>query len=171
MSGELTLAAAFGLGLAASGHCVLMCGGISGALLLTAQRDARGRPPFSLLLALQAGRIASYMLAAFMLAGAGAALVRLVDQDAVRFALRAASAAVIASAGLVLLGRGRGLDAGIGRTLWPKLAPLARRLLPLRRTPQAFAIGAIWGWMPCGFVYSVLLIAWLSMDATRPARS
>lgn len=169
MSGELTLVAAFGLGLAASGHCVAMCGGISGALMLSAERDAHGRPPLRLLLAMQGGRIASYMLAAFALAGAGAALVRFVDQDSVRFALRAASAFVFASAGLVLLGRARGIDIGVGRAIWPKLAPLARRWLPVRRTSQAFALGAIWGWMPCGFVYSVLLIAWLGMDAFRAA--
>ena len=27
----------------------------------------------------------------------------------------------------------------------------------------------VWGWMPCGFVYSVLLIATLQLDAARGA--
>jgi sulfite exporter TauE/SafE len=167
MNGSLTLAAAFVLGLLASGHCVLMCGGISGALMLSA--DGPRRPSLRLLLAMQFGRVASYMLAALLLAGAGAWLVQFVDQQNVRLALRTLSALVLASIGLTLLGRARGWDIGIGRMLWPRLAPLARRLLPVRSLPQAFALGAIWGWMPCGFVYSVLLLAWLSMDPLRSA--
>jgi sulfite exporter TauE/SafE len=167
MNGSLTLAAAFVLGLLASGHCVLMCGGISGALMLSA--DGPRRPSLRLLLAMQLGRVVSYMLAALLLAGAGGWLVHFVDQDSVRLALRSVSAVVFASIGLTLLGRARGWDIGIGRVLWPRLAPLARRLLPVRSLPQALALGAIWGWMPCGFVYSVLLIAWLSMDPLRSA--
>jgi len=167
MNGSLTLAAAFVLGLLASGHCVLMCGGISGAMMLSA--NGPQRPSLRLLLAMQIGRVATYMLAALLLAGAGASLVRFVDQDGVRLALRMISALVFASIGLTLLGRARGWDIGIGRVFWPRLAPLARRLLPVRSLPQAFALGAIWGWMPCGFVYSVLMIAWLSMDPLRSA--
>jgi sulfite exporter TauE/SafE len=168
MSGSLTLTAAFLLGLLASGHCVLMCGGISGALML-AGGGASVRPPLRLLLAQQFGRISSYMVAALALATAGAALVRWVDQEQVRTAMRVLSAGAFAAIGLALLGRFRGIDAGIGRVLWPRIAPLARRLLPARHFWQAFALGAVWGWMPCGFVYSVLMVAWLSLDPLRSA--
>jgi sulfite exporter TauE/SafE len=168
MSGGLTLTAAFVLGLLASGHCVLMCGGISGALML-AGGAVPGRPPLRLQLAQQLGRITSYMVAAVLLAGAGAALVRFVDQQQVRTLLRILSAAAFAAVGLAMLGKVRGIDAGIGRLLWPHIAPLARPLLPARHFWQAFALGSIWGWMPCGFVYSVLLIAWLSLDPLRSA--
>lgn len=167
MSGSLTFATAFLLGLLASGHCVLMCGGISGALMLTV--DGPRRPPLRLMLAMQFGRVSSYMLAALALGSSAAWLVHFVDQDSVRFGLRVVSAAVFAIIGLALLGRTRGLDAGVGRIVWPRLAPLARKLLPVRHLSQAFALGAIWGWMPCGFVYSVLLVAWLSMDPLRSA--
>jgi len=167
MNGGLTYAAAFLLGLVASGHCVLMCGGISGALMLASADPKTRRPPLRLLLALQAGRIASYMLAALLLGGAGAALVHAVDQERMRIALRALTALAFAGVGLTLLGKARGIDVGIGRVVWRRLAPLSRRLVPARRPGQAFALGAIWGWMPCGFVYSVLLIAWLSMDPWR----
>jgi sulfite exporter TauE/SafE len=166
VTGALSITAAAVLGLLASGHCVLMCGGISGALMLTA---GPRRPSLHLLLAMQLGRISSYALAALALGGAGAWLVHFVDAASVRLALRVLTAGVFAAIGLSLLGRMRGADIGIGHAVWPKLAPLARRLLPMRRWPQAFALGAIWGWMPCGFVYSVLLIAWLSMDALRSA--
>ncbi|HZX91596.1 MAG TPA: sulfite exporter TauE/SafE family protein [Rudaea sp.] len=169
MTGNLTLTAAFLLGLFASGHCILMCGGISGALMLATQGGGHRHPPAGLLLAMQAGRVSSYMLAAALLAGAGASLVHFVDQDNVRVALRIISAATFTAIGVTLLGRARGIDLGLGRAMWPRLAPIARKLIPARRLPQAFALGAIWGWMPCGFVYSVLLLAWLSMDPMRGA--
>ena len=169
MTGNLTLTAAFLLGLFASGHCILMCGGISGALMLATDRSDRRHPRAGLLVAMQVGRVSSYMTAAALLAGAGASLIGLVDQDNVRIALRIISAATFTAIGLTLLGRARGVDLGLGRAMWPRLAPLARKLVPARRLPQAFALGAIWGWMPCGFVYSVLLLAWLSMDPLRGA--
>ena len=169
MTGNLTFAAAFLLGLVASGHCVLMCGGISGALMLASADPKTRRPPLRLLLALQAGRIASYAVAALLLGGAGAALVRVVDHEQIRTVLRLLTAAAFAGVGLTLLGKARGIDVRLGRVVWSRLAPLSRGLIPARRTWQAFALGSIWGWMPCGFVYSVLLIAWLSMDPWRSA--
>ena len=169
MSGSLTLLSAFLLGLIASGHCLVMCGGISGALAIATRTDARGRPRIDLLAGYQIGRISSYMIAGASLAGFGSALLSLVDQDQVRIGLRWLSAALFALVGLSLLLRGRGFEPALGRRAWSRIAPLARRLLPVRSFPQAFALGALWGWMPCGLAYSVLLIAWLSMDPLRSA--
>lgn len=169
MNTGLSLAGAFLLGLVASGHCLVMCGGITGALSLATQTGARGRPRLDLLLGYQAGRIGSYMLAGLSLAGVGAALVHFVDQDNVRLALRWLSATLFALIGLNLLARGRGFDLGLGRRVWSRLAPYGRRFLPVRSWSQALAFGAIWGWMPCGLVYSVLFVAWLSMDPLRSA--
>ncbi len=39
-----------------------------------------------------------------------------------------------------------------------------RRLLPVDSWPKAWLFGLVWGWMPCGFVYTVLLLAWTSMS-------
>jgi len=169
MNGSLTLLSAFLLGLIASGHCLLMCGGISGALAVATRTDARGRPRLDLLACYQIGRIASYALAGASVAGIGSALLSLVDQEQVRIALRWLTAALFALVGFSLLMRGRGFDLSIGRRLWTLIAPFARRLLPVRSMPQALALGALWGWMPCGLVYSVLLIAWLTMDPLRSA--
>ena len=57
----------------------------------------------------------------------------------------------------------------MGRIIWPKLAPLGRRFFPVNTLPRAFGFGMVWGWMPCGFVYSVLLVATLQMDASSGA--
>ena len=67
MSGSLTLLAALLLGLAASGHCLVMCGGISAALGMATAKRTDGRPRAGLLLAYQLGRISSYVLAGLLL--------------------------------------------------------------------------------------------------------
>ena len=169
MSASITLIGAFLLGLLASGHCLVMCGGISGALSVATTRNAHGRPRLDLLLGYQAGRVLSYAMAGASLAGVGALLVQFVDQEGVRHALRWLSAGMLAAIGISLLLRGRGFDISIGKRVWKSLAPLARRCMPVRSLPQAIALGAIWGWMPCGLAYSVLFVAWLSVDPWHSA--
>ena len=169
MSTGLTLFGAFLLGLLASGHCLVMCGGISGALAMATQRNAGGRLRLDLLAGYQIGRVGSYMLAALLLSGAGAFIVQFVDGARVRLVLRALSAGAIAAVGISLLLRGRGFDVALGRGVWKQLAPFARRFMPVRNVAQALALGAVWGWMPCGLAYSVLLVAWLGMDPWRSA--
>ena len=66
MSGGLTLGAALILGIAASGHCLVMCGGISSALGLASARSPHGRPRVALIVSYQIGRIASYAIAGSM---------------------------------------------------------------------------------------------------------
>jgi len=169
MNGALTLGAAFLLGLAASGHCLVMCGGISAALGMATAKDAHGRTRPALLLTYQLGRIASYALAGLLFAGVIGGLVSLLDIESVRRTLRALSALALLLGALVAFGRVRDPGIGIGRKIWPKLAPLGRKLLPVKTLSRGFAFGMVWGWMPCGFVYSVLLIATLQLDAGRGA--
>lgn len=169
MTGALTLGAALLLGVAASGHRLVMCGGISAALGIATSKQADGRPRPTLLVGYQLGRIASYALAGLLFDGALVALVALLDIDAVRRGLRLMSAAALALAALVAFGRLRDPGFGFGRRLWPKLAPLGRKLLPVNNLPRAFAFGVVWGWMPCGFVYTVLLIATLQLNAPSAA--
>jgi sulfite exporter TauE/SafE len=170
VNGALTLSAALLLGLAASGHCVVMCGGISAALGMAAARDARGRTRPAIIASYQSGRILSYTLAGLLFAGVFGGLVSLLDIDSVRKTLRTLSALALLIGALVAFGGIRDPGAGlIGKRLWPKLAPLGRRLLPVNSLPRGFAFGMIWGWMPCGFVYSVLLIATLQLDAANGA--
>jgi sulfite exporter TauE/SafE len=164
MSGALDIAAVCLLGLAASGHCLLMCGGITAALGIATAKNASGRPRTTLLLAYQFGRISSYALAGLLLGGVFGNLIALLDVELVRRALRIASALVFLLAGLVALGRLRDPCARFGRLLWPALAPLGRRLLPIDNLGRAFLFGTIWGWMPCGFVYTVLLMSAVQVD-------
>jgi sulfite exporter TauE/SafE len=87
----------------------------------------------------------------------------------VRNGLRVLSACALLLGAFVAFGRVRHPGFGIGRRLWPRLAPLGRRLLPVDSVPRALGFGMVWGWMPCGFVYTVLLIAALQLDAWRAA--
>ncbi len=169
MNDTLTLAAAVLLGLAASGHCLAMCGGISAALGIATAKRADGRPRPLLLVAYQLGRAGSYALAGLLLAGGMGALVGVLDVEMVRRSLRALSAAALLLGALVAFGRLREPDAGLGQRLWRSIAPLGRRLLPVTNLPRAIAFGMLWGWMPCGFVYTVLLIATVQADALRGA--
>ena len=168
MTGGLTLFAAFLLGIAASGHCLVMCGGISAALGLATARDASGRPKPVLLALYQLGRISSYALIGALFGGILGGLIALLDVDIIRRSLRVFSALAFLLASLVAFGWLRDPGFGIGRRVWPKLAPLGRKLLPVDRPLRAYGFGMIWGWMPCGFVYAVLLIAAL---AAHPLQS
>lgn len=169
MSDALTLGAALVLGLVASGHCVVMCGGISAALGIATAKSATGRPQPHLLAGYQLGRILSYSLAGLAFGGVLGSVVALLDIEAVRRTLRALSALALLLGALVVFGRVRDPGTGIGRRVWAKFAPLGRRLVPVTNLPRAVAFGMVWGWMPCGVVYTVLLIASLQLDALNAA--
>jgi len=169
MTGGLTLGAALLLGLAASGHCLAMCGGISGALGIATAKRADGGPRASLLVAYQAGRMLSYAIAGGLLGGALGFVVGWLDVDAVRRSLRALSAVALVAAALVAFGALRDPGSRIGQPLWTRLAPVGRRLLPVTSVARALGFGMVWGWMPCGFVYTVMLIAALEQDPLRSA--
>ncbi|MFC2417318.1 MAG: sulfite exporter TauE/SafE family protein, partial [Eikenella corrodens] len=47
----------------------------------------------------------------------------------------------------------------LGRPVWRRLNPLLNRLLPIQNTPACFGVGLLWGWLPCGMVYSASLYA------------
>lgn len=168
MTGSLSIGAALLLGLVASGHCVVMCGGISGALGLVTAKDRDGAPKRSLLLAYQAGRIVSYSVAGLLVGSVGDGLIAVLDVDGVRTGLRIATGVVFATTAMAMLSRWKSPGLGIGRLLWPHIARIGRRLVPVVNAWRALAFGMLWGWMPCGLVYTVLLVAAL---AARPLQA
>lgn len=169
MTGGLTLGAALLLGFVASGHCLAMCGGISAALGIATAKGANGRPRTLLLVAYQVGRMFSYAIAGGLVGGVLGFVVGWLDIDAVRTTLRALSALALVAAALVAFGALRDPGSSIGKLVWPRLAPLGRRLLPVTSLPRALGFGMVWGWMPCGFAYTMMLIAALEQDALRSA--
>jgi sulfite exporter TauE/SafE len=158
---ELALMTAFVAGLLGSTHCLTMCGGIASALGAT--RAAGSRAGNALLY--QCGRLASYAAAGALAgalglaAGAGFALARWGE------VLRLATAGVVILIGLDLALGAQGrlrllrLPERVGARLWRRVAPLVTRALPASGATRAFTLGLLWGWLPCGLVYSVLLAA------------
>ena len=68
--------------------------------------------------------------------------------------------------GLQVAGRGAGLARleRAGARLWRQVAPLTRRLRPLDRAWKLLAVGALWGLLPCGLVYTALAGAATTAD-------
>jgi sulfite exporter TauE/SafE len=45
----------------------------------------------------------------------------------------------------------------VGGIIWQKIEPISRRFIPINSLFQAFILGALWGWLPCGLVYTILI--------------
>ncbi|WP_095157055.1 sulfite exporter TauE/SafE family protein [Pseudomonas sp. Irchel 3E13] len=150
------LSSALILGLLGGGHCLGMCGGLMGALTLAIPPEQRGRR-LQLLLAYNLGRVLSYASAGLLLGLAGWALAG----SPLATAMRVVAALLLISMGLYLAGWWSGLTRieSLGRGLWRHIQPVATRLLPVSSVPRALLLGALWGWLPCGLVYSTLLWA------------
>ncbi|MCF6253577.1 MAG: sulfite exporter TauE/SafE family protein, partial [Thiomicrorhabdus sp.] len=52
-----------------------------------------------------------------------------------------------------------------GQAIWKKISPYTARLTAVKTLPQAWLYGLIWGWLPCGLVYSMLIMAMSSGSA------
>lgn len=180
------LASAFVAGLLGGVHCVAMCGGILAALNL------RPRPEHALLagagggasgmsaswaaqvplhLAYSAGRVAAYAAAGAVAGSVGGAMLGLQTAVPIQLALGVLAHGMVLLLGLYLAGLGRGVAAleRLGSALWRHVAPFGHRLLPADTLPRALGVGAVWGWLPCGLVYSVLTLALLSGGAVQGA--
>jgi len=173
MAHELTLASALLLGFFGSSHCIAMCGGIVAALNLAlpdaragntvhALQPLRGHIVYSL------GRIASYT-AAGGLAGALGFVVAEALGPSGSVALRATFGLLLVVLGSYLAGwwNGAARIEALGTRLWNRVSPLMRHFQPADRPWKLLALGAIWGWLPCGLVYGTLAGAAASGSALR----
>ncbi len=160
------LIAGFLLGLFGSGHCLGMCGGIGAALGSAARR-------WPLTLVYHAGRIGSYCAL-----GALFGLLVAVGADALQpllpiagALLRTLAALLVIAMGLYIAGWWLGLTRleAVGAKLWRHVAPLTRTLLPPKGFGDALLLGALWGLLPCGLIYSSLAWAAASGDAFEAA--
>ncbi|HEY4540940.1 MAG TPA: sulfite exporter TauE/SafE family protein, partial [Noviherbaspirillum sp.] len=78
---------------------------------------------------------------------------------------------MLVALGLYLMNVWHGLAKleAVGQIVWRRVQPLLPHLLPIDHPGKAFALGALWGWVPCGMVYSVLLTAMASGSAASGA--
>lgn len=170
MSGwfETLLAAAFTAGLLGGVHCAAMCGGIVGAV---SRGQAQGSTRWRIAFAYNGGRIASYSIAGLLAGTLGQAGVAMRGGPMVQHLLLAAGSAALIVLALYLAGIAPFMRAveGAGAAVWRRIQPWSRRFLPVDTMPRALGLGAVWGWLPCGMVYAVLLSALATGDAAHGA--
>ncbi|QEL55811.1 sulfite exporter TauE/SafE family protein [Chromobacterium paludis] len=155
-------------GLLGGGHCVGMCGGIVAALTLN---HPAGAARWRVLAGYNLGRIASYAAIGALLGGLASAGLSLASSHPYQIALMALANLMLVAMGLYLAGFAQAVVAleKLGQPVWRRLQPLVGRLLPVRSAGGAVAVGAVWGWLPCGLVYSASLSALASGSAWHGA--
>lgn len=171
MNASLTLFAAFIAGVAGSAHCLVMCGGIAGALGMRARAVGHSAPlTFVHSLLYQFGRIGSYAIAGAVVGAFGAMIQAVLGWLPIATLLRVLAGLLLILLGLQLLLQWKLLQPleAAGAMLWRRIAPLAPHgaghgLL------QTILLGAIWGWLPCGLIYSMLMLGALGGSAAHGA--
>ncbi len=157
---------AFIMGLIGSGHCLVMCGGIASSLQLAASKNRA----VSFSIAYNLGRALSYMLAGALVAGISSRFAA--QNTTIAEGLSLLSGIFMLLVGIYVMRLAATLQwlEKIGKTLlWQHLVKLNHYILPVDNTPKALLYGAIWGWLPCGLVYSALTWAFTSPSALHGA--
>lgn len=158
-----TLFTALGLGLLGSPHCLAMCGGVCSALSFALPIEDYWRR-WLIILGYNIGRITSYVLMALLISSINLLIVEKLNpsvfQEYLTF-LRILSGLIMVMMGLYVANWWLGLQVieKIGQRAWRAVVPLTRSLLPVRRLSVAFIYGMVWGWLPCGLVYSALVLS------------
>ena len=161
MTLELLYPAAFLIGLTGGVHCIGMCGGIVGALTLGLTPAPPLQSHLLLLLAYNLGRIISYTVAGTLAGGVGTWAAHLISVQHAQLGLQLIAGLFMILLGLYLAGWQRTLGRleQVGGRLWRHIEPLGRPFFPVRTGYRAWVIGLVWGWLPCGLVYTVLVWA------------
>ena len=166
MNYDITFFTLFLLGFFGGTHCVGMCGGLSSAFALQL-------PPhlnrLGLIVLLNLGRISSYVLIGLIVGLVGQIGISLDDTRWLQNGLYVAANILLLLLGLYLAGLSTAATQieRIGRPIWKRLNPILNRLLPIKSVPACFGVGMLWGWLPCGLVYSASLYALGSGSAVQ----
>lgn len=158
MHEPISLLTLFLIGFLGGGHCVGMCGGLSSAFALQLPPHI---PRFGLIVLLNIGRISSYVAIGILLGTLGQVGISLDQTRGLQNGLFVAANVLLLLLGLYLAGLSSAVQRveGLGKPIWQRLNPLLNRLLPIRRLSSALMVGMLWGWLPCGLVYSASLYA------------
>jgi sulfite exporter TauE/SafE len=155
----ISLSAAFVAGIAGSAHCFAMCGSLAAAFGMRT-RNA---------LSYHVGRLSGYAIAGAICGLLGATLQAVLDLARIGSWLRIASGVLLLLIAFRMLSPWNPLHwlETLGAKFWRQLQPLTQKTGSMSGRAQALALGFLWGWLPCGLVYSMLLFAALSGDALQ----
>ena len=162
------LAAALFAGFLGSAHCLGMCAGISGMVAVNASaKSLAGQLPLAL--SYNVGRVVSYAALGALVAGFGEVMVA--AMPAIAGPVRLMGGLIIILIGLQLAFNWAILAPleRAGAVLWQAVSPFAKKFLPVTNAPRALGLGLLWGLIPCGLVYSALLIAAVSAEPSSGA--
>lgn len=171
MNNDFSLLVLFTLGLFSSFHCIGMCGGVIGALTFGLDQKIRENK-YQLVIYLFAynfGRLFSYMIAGIIVGFIGKTLIDFIGMNSAHLIAKSLSAAMMISVGLYIAGwfpQFSKLDS-LGSKIWKRIQPLGQRFMPVKTPQQALGFGMVWGWLPCGLVYSALLLAALGSSPIK----
>jgi uncharacterized protein len=141
------------MGLAGGPHCMAMCGAACAGLTRLGGASSNRS-----LWAFQAGRLAGYAAAGAAAAFTVQSLGWLTSSTAALRPVWTLFHLAVLAWGLMLVAQARQpmWVGSAGRSIWSRVRPLASA------RGGVFATGALWAFMPCGLLYSALLVASLS---------
>ncbi|MFV7770970.1 sulfite exporter TauE/SafE family protein [Shewanella marisflavi] len=171
---DFTITGAFLVGLMGAGHCIGMCGGLVGAFSQQLPRRASDNillGQLKFILSYNLGRIISYTFAGALVGGSASLLSTLFSLDAYLVSMRVFAGVMMIITGLYIAQIWAGVVQieRVGKWLWRLISPVANKLLPITDLRHAFAAGLLWGWLPCGLVYSTLTWAVAANSAQQGA--
>ncbi|MBD1389608.1 sulfite exporter TauE/SafE family protein [Neiella sp. HB171785] len=163
------VASLFMIGLFGSGHCLGMCGGLSVALGMGIKGSRADK--VRLLVVAQLGRISSYCLIGGLFGWSISQLQLLFGARDVLLVFRIAANLMLILMALYIARWWFGLAhlEKVAAPLWQRIKPIQQAFLPIKSTYGALIVGACWGWLPCGLVYSATVTAMAKGDALSSA--
>lgn len=153
--------AAFLVGLLGGVHCAGMCGGLATALT---RAGGNSWPAWKQQAGYSLGRLASYGMAGAMAGSAAGTALLVRDLLPVQLVFFVTANVMLIAMGLYLAGWSTAIARLEipGRWLWNRLGPRLAAFIPADSWGKAFGAGLLWGWVPCGMVYSMLALAMLA---------
>ena len=140
-----------------------MCGSIIGTLSFSLKPEIRSNKSkmSSFIFSYNFGRISSYMLAGLVVGLIESLLTLPLGEAHDHRFLQIISALIITGAGFYIAGwfPSFAYIEKTGSRFWKTIEPYGRKLIPVASLSQAFMFGMVWGWIPCGLVYTALALA------------
>jgi uncharacterized protein len=163
-----TLLSALLMGMIGSTHCVGMCGGII-STLSTNFSGKTSYQSFWIQLFYNIGRITTYSFLGLLIGFFSSKLMGMLPNPHT-FSMKVSGIFFILLGLYIsqLLNSFRYLES-TGQRLWIKIEPFGRKYLPAQTPFDAWKLGLVWGWLPCGLVYSALALAMTQINPLHSA--